>query len=178
MTVTAGELDAWEPTLWWVVFSEKTDTWWVRLFPGKYRHVKLIGYVPQCDAMVFYEYRLSRMVISVYVGPKAFEAAAPWLADGVVIAMRPNITDRPSPFWHRFTFWCVPAVKHLIGLRSGALRPDTLLRDCLRNGGKPLESGEAPDGNGRSAKRTGDEPEDHGAGRDDAPAGHHGRFHG
>lgn len=36
----------------------------------------------------------------------------------------------------KFGLWCVPAIKHLIGFKSGALRPKALCRDLLRNGGK------------------------------------------
>lgn len=35
----------------------------------------------------------------------------------------------------KFGFWCVTSVAHLLGLRTCALRPDTLLRHCLANGG-------------------------------------------
>jgi hypothetical protein len=34
-------------------------------------------------------------------------------------------------------FWCTIAMKHLIGIRSRAFRPDRLWRDCIAVGGKP-----------------------------------------
>jgi hypothetical protein len=37
-------------------------------------------------------------------------------------------------------FWCTLAMKHLVGIRTGALRPDRLWRDSVAAGGKPYES--------------------------------------
>src|ERR1700738_1141353 len=37
-------------------------------------------------------------------------------------------------------FWCTIAMKHLVGLRSRALRPDRLWHDCIAAGGKPCQS--------------------------------------
>jgi hypothetical protein len=34
-------------------------------------------------------------------------------------------------------FWCTLAMKHLVGISTGALRPDRLWRDCIAAGGKP-----------------------------------------
>src|SRR5262245_323155 len=36
-------------------------------------------------------------------------------------------------------FWCTLAMKHLVGIRTGALRPDRLWRDSIAAGGKPYE---------------------------------------
>src|SRR5262245_62488004 len=40
-------------------------------------------------------------------------------------------------------FWCTLAMKHLVGIRTGALRPDRLWRDSIAAGGKPYENGVA-----------------------------------
>jgi hypothetical protein len=37
-------------------------------------------------------------------------------------------------------FWCTIAMKHLIGIRSRAFRPDRLWRDCIAVGGKPYQT--------------------------------------
>jgi hypothetical protein len=37
-------------------------------------------------------------------------------------------------------FWCTIAMKHLVGIRSRALRPDRLWQDCIAAGGKPHAS--------------------------------------
>jgi hypothetical protein len=38
-------------------------------------------------------------------------------------------------------FWCTLAMKHLVGIRTGAWRPDRLWRDSIAAGGRPCESG-------------------------------------
>src|SRR5262245_10056993 len=37
-------------------------------------------------------------------------------------------------------FWCTLAMKHLVGIRAGALRPDQLWRDSIAAGGTPYTS--------------------------------------
>ena len=43
-----------------------------------------------------------------------------------------------SSFIMRLGMWCVPAVKHLLGLRCVAMTPKGLHDYLLRNGAKPL----------------------------------------
>src|SRR5262245_31384900 len=38
-------------------------------------------------------------------------------------------------------FWCTLAMKHLVGIRTAALRPDRLWRDSIAAGGKPYSGG-------------------------------------
>src|SRR5262245_64442017 len=38
-------------------------------------------------------------------------------------------------------FWCTLAMKHLVGIRTGALRPDRLWRDSIAAGGTPYQGG-------------------------------------
>src|SRR5262245_50481056 len=40
-------------------------------------------------------------------------------------------------------FWCTLAMKHLVGIRAAALRPDQLWRDSIAAGGKPYETDSA-----------------------------------
>lgn len=45
-------------------------------------------------------------------------------------------TKAAAPLKARLGLWCVTAVKHTLGLSSGALRPKALKRDILRAGGR------------------------------------------
>ena len=125
------------PTGWLVIFDRTSSKAWLRWrIWGRYKHVGAVGYVRELQVWVSYEVYFGHTGIRVI--PDA--AAEPFLdaltRDADVVWM----PARPGPaVWFRFGFWCVPAVKHLLGLRSGALRPDTLYRDCLRNGGIPVD---------------------------------------
>jgi hypothetical protein len=122
-----------EPTIWWVMFAKQTDTWWTNLIPGTYKHVRAAGYHPGSDSIVFVDVGMQRTMISVGTGHGAWDALADWMSDMEVVTYRPQ-HDRRTVIPMRFGYWCVPAIKHLLGIRSGALRPDALLRDLLRNG--------------------------------------------
>lgn len=129
-----------QPVVWTLAFQRSTQVPWVRwLAVGRYKHVAACRYVPDLDAWLFYDHRLYDTVVDALpAGPAATAAFAAFArdADLLTIAARPDRAEPRRVF--RFAFWCVPAIKHLIGLRSGALRPDTLWRDCLRAGGNPL----------------------------------------
>jgi len=128
-----------EPTLWWVCFSTHAMTWWANLIPGKYKHVRVAGYHPGADAVVFYDVGLTRTVLSVGIGDDGFNALGGWLVDHDVVTFRPIREPDQTRWFFRLGFWCVPAIKHLLGVRSGALRPDTLMRDLLRCGASAFE---------------------------------------
>src|SRR5262245_10784675 len=51
-------------------------------------------------------------------------------------------------------FWCTLAMKHLVGIRTGALRPDRLWRDSVAAGGKPYERGLGERGSETAASTT------------------------
>jgi hypothetical protein len=120
------------PTRWILAFQRSSPSWWVRaLSCGRYKHVRAFGYVADLDAWLFFDLRFRQMDIWIARGAHARALMARYIDDCDLIGM-PVVNEAGTTF--RAGFWCVPAIKHLIGLRSGALRPDTLLRDCLRNG--------------------------------------------
>ena len=43
----------------------------------------------------------------------------------------------PKRTFPQLGFWCTIAMKHLVGIRSRALRPDRFWQDCIAAGGKP-----------------------------------------
>lgn len=127
------------PQQWIIVFDRSCKTQWVNRMPiGKYKHVRAFGYVAEAQAWIFYDVSLYDTSIFLACDAHAKALIKAWLADADAIGMPALPPRRAAP---RLGFWCVQAVKHLIGLRSGALRPDTLWRDCLANGGEIVANG-------------------------------------
>ena len=124
--------DAEEVRDWFVAFHSWAPTWWVRLIPGRFKHVCVFGYSGAARTWIFLDTSLAAMrVILLPDGKVAQDMLAHWSADASVLKIRSR-DGLPSRL--RIGLWCVPAVKLLLGLRSGALRPDGLWRDCLKAG--------------------------------------------
>lgn len=126
-----------QPQVWNLVFNRKALTRRGRLVPGEFKHVRAYAYVPGMHLWVFYDPNFSATDLLLARDGAHLDVVRAWLGDdGEQITMRLSPRRRR---WFPCGFWCVPAIKHLLGLRSGALRPDGLYRDCLRNGGLPVE---------------------------------------
>lgn len=123
-----------EPTAWLLVFHISTGKRWLdRLIPGRFKHVSAIGYVPASRVWLLVDVALDRLA------PKAVRddgtlpvvVARTMAGNGV---LRVRVDRRARLLGGRLGFWCVPAMKHLVGARSGALRPDRLWRDLVAQG--------------------------------------------
>lgn len=132
-----------EPELWLILFHRKASTWWINwLVPGQFKHVTAVGHVGEAGVWLVYSVELRRTRMHVIRDGDQFIA---WLAaaidDGEVLVYQPPADDGKG--WRpRFGFWCVTAVKHLLGIGGGALRPDALWRLLLANGAKIIPDGE------------------------------------
>lgn len=131
-------LGAGQPTRWILGFDRTARHWVAALFGfgRKYKHVSAAGYVPEADAWVFVDVCFDRTNLVVTRGADVKRVMAELWGDADLIGI--DAQPRGSN-GYRLGFWCVPAVKHLIGLRSSALLPGALWRDCLRNGGQVLD---------------------------------------
>lgn len=137
ITATVGPLIV-EPEYWILVFERDHPAWWVRLLAmGRYKHVRAYAYVPYLHVWVFYDVDL-RGAHMVFAADGAASKAAIrlWTANSDLVRVRRflHATRRPPVLG-----FCVPAIKRLIGLRTGALRPDRLYADVLAHGGEPFE---------------------------------------
>jgi hypothetical protein len=156
-----------EPEQWNLVFNPRASTPWLSRLPvGHFKHVLAFAWMNEARCWLIYDVQLAATrLIMLRDGPAALDLLAQITDGATVIAMKR--AEQPAP-WLRFGFWCVPAVKHLIGLRSSALRPDRLFRDCLRHGGKILNEPAQLPGSGRSEPAgpdaSGDGQSDRGAG--------------
>jgi len=124
------------PLVWIIVFCRHSSTWWIEALPGTYKHVRAYAFVPPLSSWLFYDVSLSGTVI--YTAPDGAAAEAyigEFTRDADLVGFRPvpgtkRLRIRP--------FTCVSAIAHLVGVRSGALRPDRLYRDLVAAGGTPL----------------------------------------
>ena len=127
---------------WILVFSKKRGRWWVRLLAcGRYHHVKAIAYLPATRAWLFYDVKFNgtRLMLAREDDPGSRAFLHDYLESCDLVAMpRLPIPKRVAP---QAGFWCTIAMKHLVGIRAVALRPDRLWRDSVAAGGKPYESG-------------------------------------
>jgi hypothetical protein len=127
-----------EPPLWVLCFSRETRHRWVGwLTPGRYKHVRAYGYIPGMACWQFFDLHLNGLSLAVVRdGPAARAVLSEWMASADLMRI-PRLGPMRRP---PLILTCVAAVRHLIGLPGGTLRPDALWRDCLRNGGEPFEA--------------------------------------
>jgi len=133
--VNAIMLRASEPTRWTIVFHRKAEHWLFALIAmGRFKHVSAFAWLPDTRVWLIYDmgFRRTRiMVLPDTVEAKAYLGA---LITGNAMVTMP-VRDDALPLL-RIGLFCTTAVKHLVGLRCGALRPDALFASCLRHGGE------------------------------------------
>ena len=126
---------------WILLFSKKRGRWWVRLLAcGRYHHVKAIAYLPAMHAWLCYDVKFNgtRLMLVREDDPGSRAFLHYYLDSCDLVAMpRLPIPNRAAP---QAGFWCTIAMKHLVGIRAAALRPDQLWRDSIAAGGKPYKS--------------------------------------
>ena len=127
--------EACEPVQWIVIFHPTTESRFVRFICiGRFKHVSALAYLHQLKCWITYDVGFFGTRVTAVPDTQA-HLLAPWVDGCTLVAMRKN------PEGHRFPpilGWCVPSIRRLIGLRSSALRPDTLYRHCLRDGGQVI----------------------------------------
>jgi hypothetical protein len=133
---TTGRLATLIAPDWTLLFSTKRGRWWVRLLAcGRYNHVKAIAYLPAMRAWLFYDVKFNgtRLMIAGEDEPGTAASLRDYLDGCDLLAMPPlAVPKRIAP---HLGFWCTLAMKHLVGIRTAALRPDRLWRDGIAAGG-------------------------------------------
>jgi hypothetical protein len=125
------------PGAWFVAFYGKgyRQHWWDWILPMDRQHVMAFGYSAHAERWLVYDVTAGQTFIRALTK----EAFVSWLrilpAHRKILLVESGVFEAP-PRW-RFGFWCVPAVAHLIGVRSRALRPAAFYRDLLRLGATP-----------------------------------------
>jgi hypothetical protein len=140
------------PARWHLVFQPVAELWWVNwLVPGRFKHVRAFGVIPDTDVWIFFDVGFRKAELFVATGRAASVTIGNWIEGATVISIAHAAVAAASV---GMPFFCTTAVRHLIGLRSCALRPDALLRHCLAQGARILH-GQA----GRTAGPTGSHAE-------------------
>ena len=132
-----------EPSEWFVVFHVKSMSRILSLLAfGRFKHVSALGYCPGFRAWLLYDAQWGGMRVRLY-SHETMRAMFAEYSRGCAVVKIARL-NQPMRLSSRLGFYCVPAIKHLLGLRNGALRPDALLRHCLRNGGVLIDAGIEP----------------------------------
>ena len=123
---------------WILVFCKNPGRWWVRLLAwGRYHHVKALAYLPRMRGWLIYDVKFNgtRLMLAHEDDPGTRAFLRDYLDNTDTIAM-PHM-PMPRRAFPQLGFWCTIAMKHLVGIRSRALRPDRFWQDCVAAGGKP-----------------------------------------
>lgn len=133
------------PLSWLLIFHRQSSKEWLdRLIPGRFKHVSAVGYVAEGDVWLFYDVQFDRTLVRAVLGEAGRDACARQIAGNAVLRVA---AGGPCLRPWRFGFWCVPAMKHLIGARTGALLPAHLWRDLVAQGAEIVHD----DAKGRTA---------------------------
>lgn len=126
-----------EVSTWFLCFDRRSTTWWVRLIPGRYKHVRAFGFVPLMDLWLFFDVTLAGqwLIVARDGSPECEAMIERWWQGCDVLKVK---RGRGAVGASRLGLWCVPAVAGLVGVRSGALRPDGLWRECIGQGAENL----------------------------------------
>lgn len=119
------------PTRWLLAFSHRSTSRFINAIPGRYKHVMAMGYVEELNTWLFFDVRLGHTNLYAARGDHALRLMAHYSQDADLLGIPARHRATPAL---RCGFWCVPSVKHLVGIRGGALRPDALWRDCVAQG--------------------------------------------
>lgn len=150
--VTHGPLIS-QPEQWLLAFDPHTENRLARAVPGRFKHVRAFGYVPFLHVWLFLDPTFAGIEVWVAAKGEAADAMAAQWTRGCTVVLMPRRPHANQALALAASGWCVPVVKRLIGLQSGALRVDALFGDCLRQGGRLY---------GQQLSRTSDDDADHG----------------
>lgn len=124
-----------QPARWVLAFQRTTESRLIDwLASGTYKHVSAFGYIAEVDHWVFLDWRFATIDVIVARGAAATQLTGYYTRDADLLGMAPRKTGHGM----RLGLWCVPAIKHLVGIEGSALRPDALWRDCIRQGAEIL----------------------------------------
>ena len=130
--------DAIEPNEWFIVFHPKARTRWISwLACGKFKHVSAFAYCPGFRVWLIYDAQWSGMRLFLVSAAAAKAMLGKYTACCAIVKFTP--WRHPMPLTSRLAYYCVPAIKHLLGVRCASWRPDGLYVHLLRNGGQLID---------------------------------------
>lgn len=117
--------------IWFVIFHPAQGEWWTR----KFRHVSLAGYANETWLHIDVQ-RKGVGVAAIYSHDEVTDFLSFLLAHYTVVKFGPALGNSRH-FLQPMS--CVSFVKHTLGVRSGALRPDGLFRTLVQNYGSEVQ---------------------------------------
>jgi hypothetical protein len=127
-----------EPQRWIVVFTRQAHS---RLFSfiafGRLKHVLALSWVPAINAWLVYDPGYWNTRVYAVLGTPEGNAEIASLCRGNVVVSMPRRDGRARLL--RAGVFCTSAIKHLVGMTGGALRPDAMFRHCLAQGGAVID---------------------------------------
>ena len=127
-----------EPDYWNLVFHP-SESILPRLTFGRFQHVSAFTYIPGFAGWILYDVQWGGVRIAM-LGKVAHLVA---YTRGCTVVKFNRCYDH-MPLYTRLGFYCVPAIKHLIGLSCVAVSPDGLYRAVIANGGEVISEPERP----------------------------------
>lgn len=132
------------PPLWQICFCKREETHFIDRFlaPG-FRHVFMLGFVPEADVWLFYDVGRDRTAVAVVSKERAGQMIQLAFDEGAVLQFEPREPKRQPKrqpifsLW-RLGFWCSRAVAHALGVRCVAATPKQLHDYLLKNGAVAL----------------------------------------
>lgn len=125
---------------WIVIFHRDAARWIETICPGRFKHVSMAGFIPETKSWVVLSWGVAVMRVGI-VRDENFEHWLPeWAGSGGGCLLARSPDNDSGSWWPRFGL-CVPMVCHVLGIRSGALLPDTLWRLLLANGAEVIVDG-------------------------------------
>jgi len=130
--------DAIEPGYWNVVFHPAKSRL-ARLCLGRFEHVSAFTYFPGTGAWILYDCQWGGIRISLI--PRLTVLVGYTRGCAIIKFDR---AYKPLALISRLGFYCVPAIKQLLGLSCVAATPDGLYRHLINNGGIRIDGAECP----------------------------------
>jgi hypothetical protein len=125
---------------WLIFFSEcRSTAWWARVFRPGWRHVAAAAYFAGAERWLYFDPVAPGLHVDVDDG-EAFHARYEHLMRTSTAVLR--FASQHERGAMPATFFCVGAIKALVGIRSRALSPRALYRDLLARGAEIVK---APD---------------------------------
>lgn len=129
-----------EARRWTVVFHRKAENWFfATIAMGRFKHVSAFAFIPELDIWTIYDvgFRRTRLV-HLADTDHAKTILGEIIRGNCTVTVETSTGSLPLM---RAGLFCTTAIKHLIGARSSALRPDRLFRHLVANGGVVRDDG-------------------------------------
>jgi hypothetical protein len=135
MDVTWSLPGSFQPAEWFLAFFERTNVAWLNRLPFvRFRHISAFAYVPGTKAWIWYDSHWFGTSL-VIIGHERFTTEVAKLTHGATVVKLAKRPEAPMPLSTRVGFYCVPCVKHLVGVRCAAITPDGFYLAVIRAGG-------------------------------------------